>query len=327
METQTETQLQANASELVRHVRRPSWGVGVEVWERNGKRAYQFSDGKMRVIKEGFFHLLEPTQSPGDGRGRSARRLAERVAAGETGTSERLPTFLDQLALIESRYPRVFDEPAWAKKHRGDAKKGRALKRHRDPLLEFARTRWDEGQMRALLQTGNHAAVLERVCEVLASTDLVERRRVSELSALRATEVLAASLVGVLFEDDDAYAPHFNRLVAELARQKGPATNWPLLTAMRALLYPHEHVCVRPSVWELQGRIVAPGFSAPSSFDAASYERYRRIGSQVRRELNERDWVPRDMLDVYDFVWETLRRGSRDDLLSAAGDETRKVVH
>ena len=67
METQTETQLQANASELVRHVRRPSWGVGVEVWERNGKRAYQFSDGKMRVIKEGFFHLLEPTQSPGDG--------------------------------------------------------------------------------------------------------------------------------------------------------------------------------------------------------------------------------------------------------------------
>ena len=40
--------------ELYRHVKRPEWGVAMIAWERNGTRAYQFEDGKLRKFPEAF---------------------------------------------------------------------------------------------------------------------------------------------------------------------------------------------------------------------------------------------------------------------------------
>jgi nicotinamidase-related amidase len=46
---------------LFRHVKRPEWGVGMLVWERDTARAYQFEDGRLRKIREGYYALLERT--------------------------------------------------------------------------------------------------------------------------------------------------------------------------------------------------------------------------------------------------------------------------
>ena len=49
---------------LFRHSKRPQWGIAALVWELNGKRGYQFSDGKLRVFKQGFYGLFESAVAP-----------------------------------------------------------------------------------------------------------------------------------------------------------------------------------------------------------------------------------------------------------------------
>ena len=45
---------------LYRHTKRPEWGVAILAWERGGRRAYQFEDGRLRKFREGYYSLMKP---------------------------------------------------------------------------------------------------------------------------------------------------------------------------------------------------------------------------------------------------------------------------
>ena len=45
--------------QLYQHSKMPDWGLAVLAWEREGRRAYQFQDGQLRIIKDGYYQLME----------------------------------------------------------------------------------------------------------------------------------------------------------------------------------------------------------------------------------------------------------------------------
>lgn len=299
---------------LFRHSKRHQWGVAALVWERDGKRGYQFSDGKLRVFKEGYYGLFESAVAPGDGSAKAVTRLARLARDSELGVASRLPTLRDQIALFRRDYPEGFRGEAWAKRQRGDKARKR-LKRHRDPALADAARLLGAEVMRERLAQQAWKQLLADVDEVLGATDLLPRAQLNKLRKLEPSRSLAQALfrwLHVPAEDRDSRMRRFN----QLGRELGAANSWQLITALAALVHPAEHICVRARVQSFQGKMLLSEFKVAARPSARDYERFCQVARSVRDELTEAGLPPRDMLDVHDFMWMTLRPAAREDLLA-----------
>jgi hypothetical protein len=296
---------------LVRHRKRGDWGVAALLWERDGKRGYQFADGKLRVFKEGFYHLFESAPAPGDGSAKVVCRLARLARAEELTEATRLPTLRDQITMFHRWFPEGFGDAAWIRKHRGAGKRKR-LKRHRDPAIEDAR-RLGAEQLERLIDARDWPAVSERLRAVVGCSNLVPSAHVERLGQLELgrehAQALRAWIVG---HDDEA---EVERRFNHLTRLLGPAGTWPVVTCIRGLLDPEHHTCVRPSAFAVQAKMLLPNFVFADRPRYGAYQRYLHVVESVRDELESADLQPRDLLDVHDFIWETLRPSVRAELL------------
>lgn len=291
---------------LYRHKKREQWGVAVFLWERDGKRAFRFADGETRVFKQGFYGLMVPAPVPADG---SADELRAKVRASMSGKKDEIiPTVGDQLVLLLKDYPKGFAGDAWRDKHRGS---GRRLKRHRDPAVKQARELLAADRIAELHEHGDYSGVLDSLVAVMAATDLVPSAHVNKLKDTKPTRDFSATIRDVAKDPAEAT---LRMMQAALVGAQGPATSWQILTAPLALLAPHKHMCLRPSVFGVQGRIVMPRFNPPKRASEAAYQRYLEVARLVEEELTELGHAPLDLLDLHDFVWMTLRPAAREEL-------------
>jgi hypothetical protein len=319
---------------LFRHCKRTRWGVAALLWERDGKRAYQFSDGKLRVFKQGFYHLFESAAPPGDGSAKAVRRLARLARADDLSEAAHLPTLRDQILLVRRRFPNGFAGDAWRKQYRGVGARKR-LKRHRDPAISEAHQLSAE-RLDPLIASFAWPEIHARLVAVLQASNLVPATQLRKLEALAPSRELALALRGWVVaasgqleivacepgereHDDDA--PVTNSEEAELERRfnhlvrlLGAAGTWPIVTAIAGLLAPTQHTCVRPSVYEVQGKMLLPNFQVGKHPRYPGYRQHLHVAQTVFDELEHAGLHPHDLLDVYDFVWETLRPAARYDL-------------
>ncbi len=293
---------------LFRHRKRTHWGVAALLWERDGKRGYQFSDGKLRVFKQGFYHLFESAAPPGDGSAKAVRRLARLAQADDLTEATRLPTLRDQISMFRRHYPEGFAGKAWQRKHRGAGAR-KPLKRHRDPAISEAH-RLSAKQLEPLIDSFSWAEIHARLLGILSSTNLIPAAQLRKLEAVPASRELSVALRDWVAGDEHEAEPRFNHLV----RQLGPAATWPIITASAGLLDPEHHTCVRPSVYELQAKMLLPNFRLAKRPRYTGYKHYLHVAQTVCDELDKAGLRPGDLLDVYDFIWETLRPAARDEL-------------
>lgn len=294
---------------LYRHEKRDQWGVALFVWERDGKRAFRFADGEVRVFKKGFYEMMIPAATPSDG---SADELRALILAGGSGKKgEIIPSVGDQLVLFLAEYPKGFAGETWQDTHRGQHVEGsRRLKRHRDPQIADAREQLSYERISELTSAGNHAGIRDALVEVLAATDLVPGAQVNALRETKPTRELSLAIQAITRDPENA---NFGKLQAALVTAQGPASSWPILTAPLSLLAPHKHLCVRPNALMSQGKIVMLRFTAPKITEAG-YQRYLDVARFVQDELTELGHAPSDMLDLHDFMAITLRPGARAEL-------------
>lgn len=326
---------------LFRHCKRTRWGVAALLWERDGKRAYQFSDGKLRVFKEGFYHLFESAAPPGDGSAKAVRRLARLARADDVTEAARLPTLRDQILLFRRYFPNGFAGDAWRKKYRGVGARKR-LKRHRDPAISEAHQLSVE-QLDPMIAMFAWPEIHGRLVEVVKGSNLVPAAQLKKLVALPPSRELALALRGWVVaatgqleltadptgeaesvehdadhEDEDGSTrseeAELERRFNHLVRVLGAAGTWPIVTAIAGLLEPGEHTCVRPSVYEVQGKMLLPNFRVSKRPRYTGYRQHLHVAQTVFDELESAGLHPHDLLDVYDFVWETLRPAARHEL-------------
>ena len=296
------------------HRKRPQWGRAVVVWEANDKRGYQFEDGRLRVFKTNFCHLFDEVDVPDDGvsdvlrktlrtRAKLLIERKERTSSGETPGVDAPYPFEDQVTIFLAQYPDGFQDKAWVSKLRGvDAK--RRLKRHRDSAIAEAQEAFSEEKLSAQIAAGDHSEVIDTLIDQLQSTSLVQRSKVKPLIGFDAEQrvELAEAFFEVLYSDQPQVVT-FKRY----AQAFGGATHWQLVTAPLALVQPDKHVCVRPSVFRKQAATMAPMALYSRDPSPHSYRDMRRVARATMEKLEEEGYKPRDFVDIYDFVWCTLR--------------------
>ena len=309
MQQSTAPNAQADIQTLFQHSAKPEWGLALMAWERDGKRGYQFEDGKLRVIKNGFYHLMREIDRPRD---ETERALAElglelgrRRASRRLGDDRTTIPLAEQVAYFRSLFPEGFQGLRWAKKHRGiDAR--RRLKRHRNPALADAARLGDPERLTARVEAGEALAIVDEIVGLLDETDLVSRFAGFD----RITEALAETLVTVLIDlvwGDGELDRRFNRWVGALKRAAGKKPRWQLATAIPALFAPREHVCVKRTTFARQAAWMAPNLEIPTAPSGTTYVRLLEMARRLQARLGERGLRACDLIDLYDFIALTLR--------------------
>jgi hypothetical protein len=310
----TESSEASELGGLYEHRARPEWGLATRIANNDGRTAFQFADGRLRTIANSHVHLMDDVDRPGDESERLQQELA--AMAGLTLARRSLRDAGDEMVTLDGQvrmfledFEGGFADPSYLKKHRGSGQ--RSLKRHRDPASAKAGELLNRGEMLKLIAAYRHDTVMERVIELLTSTSLVDERQLAPLRALDdgAMRHAVAALSDLLYGDVDLAAA-VQAWIDALA-SAGMGVSWPLATAVAALAQPRKHLCVRESVLRHQMRWMAPHLRMAKVPSGKLYVRLRAVALRLMNELEARDLIARDLLDVYDFVWLTLRPAAR----------------
>jgi hypothetical protein len=297
-------------------VKRPEWGAAILVREGGSSRAYQFEDGNLRKIREGYYKLLEPADDLGE-RSEQVRSNLLRVANAKDDSDRKVvdaaAPFSAQVALFTELYPKGFQDPDWIEDHREP--NGAPLKRHRTPISAEAREALSATRCEEVIAADGHAELAEIVADLLARTDLVPIAHAKALRGLDPKEKhdFAESVVDLLHGERD-YPQRFRDYLATLERLFDERPSWRVATALSGLVHPHSHVVVRRSAFLRQAGSIAPTARYSRRATARSYRNFLRVANGARERLSAAGHEPRDLLDVYDFVWTTLRTSALEHL-------------
>jgi len=310
-----------DGGQLVRHTKRPEWGVGILAWDQGDTRAYQFEDGRMRKFRKGFFELIEPIEEF-EGPEKTVRTNLRRAMSTSDGDSSRkvlkkVCAFEDQLQYFLGQYPGGFQDEQWQTEHRSHAN-GPPLKRHRDPTVSDARDALSAERCGALVEGGREHAITDSAIDVLAATNLVPISHVNELRGFdddKRKEYGAA--VAEMLHGDEPFDDRFGAYLRTISRLLGGRPSWRVATALPAIVYPQEHVSVRRSAFARQAGSIAPTAEYSRRARVPSYKNFRRVALGVKKRLEAAGQEPSDMLDIHDFIWTTLRSSALAHMAAA----------
>jgi hypothetical protein len=310
-----------SANQLYHHSKRRSWGLALRVQERDGRYDFQFEDGQMRTIAPDFMHLLVAVDRPADETGIVLRNLTAMSGMAiarserESDSGTRAITLDEQVAWFVDQYADGFVDEQWEKKNRGIGAAKRA-KAHREAAIAQARKLLAVDQLDRLLEQLRGDEIVERALTVMKGTSLVSAAQMRPLEELdpRRHGLFGQALRDLLYGDQDLEL-RFVRLI-QVFSSPGTPLSWSAATLWLALVHPSEHVCVRPNVFAEQARWMAPLLRLPSKPAGRCYLRLRDMALTLRDELEQRDLGARDLLDVYDFIWFTLRPAARKAILA-----------
>lgn len=310
-----ETTLPTEAQGLFQHRMRPQWGMAIVVWERGDKRAYQFQDGELRIFKQDFYGLFDEVDAPEEGASELVdelhRRLTSSVERGRqrkavTKPLEALYPFDTQLEIMGVLYPEGFVGDVWQEEMRGEGTP-RRLKRHRAAALVEGEALLSEEALKTALAEGTHGAIWEGCMALLAATNLLTTAQAAPLAKLEGpSQVAFVEALNDALWGEGSFDPRYETLQASLS-EGDETVSWPLATALLALAQPTRHICVRPSTFRKQAGSIAPSLAYPSSPSSRGYRNFRRMATATQRRLEAAGLAPRDLMDVYDFMWMTLR--------------------
>ncbi len=305
---------------VIRHVRRPEWGDAVLAWAREDKRAYQFEDGELRIFHQRFYHLLQATGRSADGEGAKERRLRQEARIAEDSRLARrearrkgirVVSLDEQIQRLKLEYPGGFQDQRWREDIRGQGAK-RRLKRHRDAAVQEAQRLLGADVLGSLLEGRQHDEIWKRAVQVMKGTDLIAPSQVRPVANLPedARREYAEALVDLLHGSDSRE----HRLDRYLQAVRAESVSWQLATVLPALVHPDREVCIRPASFRRQAKYSLPGLKYEARPRGLQYEALRKLARLLEKRLTAAGEAPRDLLDVYDFVWATLRSASLDDL-------------
>jgi hypothetical protein len=310
---------------LYQHSRRPQWGLAILCSEDKTSRKFQFQDGRSRTFKEGFYHLLEPVEhNEGDADlivaslSKAMDRAVTRTRIMERAKKEGRNIFTvgDQVSLFRKIYPNGFQDETYIEQVRQGGGANRRRKKNREAGLEVAQELLGQSVMDEALHAHDYRSIYDSAIKVLSCTDIA-----STSTDVRPLRKLPDSLIGefaVTLRDvlygEDPYQDRFGGLMALLEDHEETRPTWPMATVIQGLVHPDEFYCIKPSVFRQQARWLAPELSYSPNPSAGRYRAYHHMADDLKVRLTRAELNPVDNLDIYNFIWETMRPGVRKEL-------------
>jgi hypothetical protein len=304
--------LEANDPEfpsLYSHTLRKDWGVGVLSGEKDGKRSYLFENGEERTLANGFHEMMRRVETPSPEQQAAFTRLqgvlAGRARDPDAGGKPAGFSLGNQLAKFRESYPAGVSDPDWIAEVRGGGG-GSSTLGNRQAVVRDAAEQLEAKALDSLLSEQRHAEIWERVTKLLARGHIVPaaqlKLKVPSGEPLRA---LAIALRELLYATQP-YDKRFDRFVSAFDAAFGSAPGWELATALSALVHPIEHVCVEPTFFKKQLKLISKR-TVSARPTSAGYASFLSVARLVANKLAEQGEVPRDLWDVRDFIVFTLK--------------------
>jgi len=294
-------QLAANREfpSLFGHKKRSDWGVGVLSGEQDGKRRYLFEDGEERIMGAGGIQLMFKVEHPDRDQQATCARLMALLAKreGRTQSAEAPGTdaVIKQLDRLHKKYPGGFFSKEW----RSDEKNMHA-RQTRTTIAPKVQAELSLKNLEKLERAQRYDEIWGHVLTLLGESGLAS----GELKAATGVEPqrLLAEKTRELLHGRDTYEARFDRFIAAYESVFREAPSWQTATALPALMSPVDHVYVEPTSFRKQLKALSRYSAFAARPNGAAYTRCLGMAQSLANMLAARSEVPRDLLDIHDFV-------------------------
>lgn len=287
------------------HRTRSDWGVSVLSGERDGNRRYLFEGGEERTMAAAHHHLMQKVEHPDRDQQATYARLmallAKRDGREAPAAAQGTKALIEQLQRLRTKFPGGFASEAW----RSEERNLRVRRARESSVQQTLSAKSLDGLARSNKLDGvwNQAVGLIResglVPEEFGTTSSIEHQR-SLGEALRD-----------LLHGSDHYERRFDRFVMayEAVFQKFPS--WQVATALSALVWPVEHVCVEPTAFRNQLKALSRQSTLAARPSGGTYARCRSMARALATALAAQGEVPADLLEVHAFIRATVEPSRR----------------
>jgi hypothetical protein len=297
---------------IFEHTSRKDWGRSVLLLEIPDKRTFLFEDGAERSFRPDYWHKMEIIEVLVNEAVRIDRlaRRNQAPAPGSTRKSKAPPkkpdiTFEQQVAYFMKLYTVGFEDEAYIKAERGEpGTKG--AEKLKEAALERVEDLLSQKNLDDMIASGSYEEIHQMIYELLTSTKSTtqksEATRFKNMSE-ETRESVAQSLRELLY-GERSYSIRFDSFVAALDVEDG--ATWPLSTLLQALVYPADHLFVKPTFFKKQALILDIDPKYDTSPNATTYEQFLQAARKTMELLQEAGQRPRDLWDVHVFICKTL---------------------
>lgn len=301
---------------LFRHTKRDVWGLGIVIRKADDRVHMQFQDGRKRTFIDGFYHLLDAVDRPlditmsiVDGLKSMCEGFDDEPRATNAPRVKEI-SLDEQIAYFHEKYEDGFQSAEWIEDHRTDGRK-RPLKRHRDPAVAKAKELLSKAAFKqSPLEL--HAAATK----VLKMTGLVPAKERKVFAGIDEAHMEGVSnTLRALLYGDSKLQNRFNAYVRALETAMGQTPSWQMATVFLGLVRAEEFPVVKEGIFQRQANWMAPGLRLPERPMGLLYERLVAMTTATRERMEETGLKPRDMLDVRDFMWLTLKPAGRNRIM------------
>jgi hypothetical protein len=297
---------------------RPEWGAGLVVrdlplhWEM-----YFEHGGERKFVKSLALTLVPVTISPtalaalevkAFARHSKSELRTKSVVRARTSPAAkaRFASLTDQIAFFEKIFPGGFSGDVFTTEERGvlGAKGKLGFKEAAIALAqaELSHERFKQADAETLFD--NAKKVLQATTIVFPMEGHIPFASMDTDGRTSAVEALKELLHGA-----DEYGDRLQTFAGALSmkdKKDAPkAPSWPFATIFSAYMRPAECVCVKPTAFASQAATFGMTVERSQPVTASGYREFHEIATKTRDALKEAGHEPRDLMDVYSFIWRT----------------------
>lgn len=305
-----------------KHELQPDWGVGLVVHDL-GKHWVVFFEkaGEKKFVKDKAAVLVPVQVEPAALAALQAKATGRKPKAGprpsaahrptprpraSKAAAPRFATFAEQLALFEKLFVGGFQGEHYVKEERGVAG-ATGAEGYKEAGIALAK----QGLSAEAFASRSPDELFASAQQVLSATNIVFPIEgpipFRQLQGEDRDKALAA-LKDLLHGEGD-YADRIERFAGavNLKDAKGVAkkVTWPLATVFGGLFAPTQHTCVKPTAFAGQAATLGLSVQKTQPVNAAGYRLFLDVAKKTDALLREAGQQPRDLLDVYTFIWRT----------------------
>jgi len=299
----------------------PEWGFGVILEDKPDRVVFLFEQGERRIFKKPLIQGLKPTEtlSLEDARALDARLRGRRPSQAQKSTAKgkgakakkpaapkagTYASFEEQLRWFEKDYVGGFEGERFIAEERG-SENLKAKKGHKAPALLLAR----EQLAAERFKSASPDELFEAARRVVQFTTIVHPMEGAVAFGSMKPEDRApfVAALGELLHGTGDYGARFDRFVNAVnisdAEGKAKKLTWPLATILPAMYHPTEHVCVKPTYFEQQAPLAGLPANKSETPSGTGYARFLEVARNTQKQLVAAGHRPRDLMDVYSFIW------------------------
>ena len=306
---------ESNAA-VFRNESQPDWGMGlvvedgphhwVLVFERGGRKKFIKEKTKSLAPVRLDATALEALRAAVLGKRVASAGRSPKTKGAPKKTPSRFATFEEQVAFFEKLFIGGFAGERFVAEERGHpGATGKAG--YKDAAIKMAQKELSP----ASFSSASPAELFESAKRILKATNIVFPIEGAIPFGSIAEADRPAMLVALnhLLHGDGEYGRRLEQFARAVNIKdktgKGKRVTWPLATLFGALYWPDQHTCVKPVYFAAQATTLGLRVEASQPVTASGYRQFFEVAKEMQQRLIGAGHHPRDLMDVYSFIWRT----------------------